>query len=93
MTLCNAKLQVSTDCRSMNVYMYITYLVYIIIVQRILTRMPPKRKSNKRNVVAVNVGDIVQTEDCVPQAETYDDLEIAGDNPAHNIVTVTGDEE
>ena len=44
-------------------------------------------------MVAVNVGDIVQTEDPLPQAETYDDSETAGDDPAHNIVTVTGDVE
>ncbi|CAC5421165.1 unnamed protein product [Mytilus coruscus] len=53
--------------------------------------MPPKRKINKRKVVAVNVDDVDQTEDPLPQAETYDDSETAGDDPADNVVTVTGD--
>ncbi|CAC5378893.1 unnamed protein product [Mytilus coruscus] len=55
--------------------------------------MPPKRKINKRKVVAVNVDDVDQTEDPLPQAETYDDSETAGDDPADNVVTVTGDGE
>ena len=44
-------------------------------------------------MVAVNVGDVDQTEDPLAQAETNDYSETTGDDPAVKVVTVTGDGE